>query len=149
MAVEVKVRPEVWHKSAAEELVSPTPFPTLSGVKDVTNEVRVDEMNEGMLPVTRCLCGAEWYAWQGPILCNSLANPYECPECHVKLFFSNAITVYALAETVPLAPECDCYDVHANLDLTEASCGCPCHKPLDRPEDPEYTVDIHGDLDVK
>ena len=24
--------------------------------------------------------------------------------------------------------QCDCYDVHANLDLTEFSCGCSCHR---------------------
>ena len=23
---------------------------------------------------------------------------------------------------------CDCWDVHENLDLTEYSCGCDCHK---------------------
>ena len=121
MAVEVKVRPEVWHRSAAEELVSPTPFPKLSGVKDVTAEVQTGEIDGESLPVTRCLCGMEWHAWEGPILSVYGDDPYECPECHVKLFFSNAVTVYALAETVP----------------------------LDKPEDPEYAVDIHGDLDVK
>mgnify|MGYP001617182398 CR=1 FL=1 len=24
--------------------------------------------------------------------------------------------------------DCDCWEVHADLDLTEASCGCDCHK---------------------
>lgn len=27
--------------------------------------------------------------------------------------------------------ECDCWDVHASVDLTAISCGCPCH--LDKP----------------
>ena len=26
--------------------------------------------------------------------------------------------------------ECDCYDVHYDLDLTEDTCGCPCHRKL-------------------
>ena len=90
-------------------------------LKDVTAEVRTGEIDGEMLPVTRCLCGAEWHPWEGPILHTGAENPYECPECHVKLYFTNQITVYALAETVP----------------------------LDKPEDPEYTIDIHGDLDVK
>lgn len=40
------------------------------------------------------------------------------------------------------ARECDCWDVHTNLDLTEATCGCPCH--MARVEGVPRSV--HGDL---
>ena len=33
-------------------------------------------------------------------------------------------------EPFPQEPaECDCRDVHTNLDLSDETCGCPCHAP--------------------
>ena len=108
-------------------------------LKDVTAEVRTGEIDGESLPVTRCLCGMEWEAWEGPILSVYGDDPYECPECHVKLFFSNQIIVYALAESVPEErthePGCPAIADDESDIVLDDYMRCVC-KPLDKPEDP-------------
>ena len=35
---------------------------------------------------------------------------------------------YSFIEEQLLPLLCDCWEVHTNLNLTETTCGCPCHK---------------------
>jgi hypothetical protein len=70
-------------------------------IRDVTAEVRFGAVDDGFLPMTRCLCGMEWVAWGGPILSTDPRHLYECPECHAKFHFSNTIKVWVDVTSSP------------------------------------------------
>lgn len=63
------------------------------GIYDITAEVRYGAIDDECLPLTKCACGAEWAAWEGPILQLGPDDPYECPECHAKLYWEQDIRV--------------------------------------------------------
>ena len=64
---------------------------------DVTDKVKICDADGEVLPLTECICGAEWDYWAGPFI-----HPYkdilltECPECHRKFWFK--IHVYEVVE---------------------------------------------------
>lgn len=61
--------------------------------QDVTAEVQYGSVDDELLPLTRCVCGAEWFAWEGPILQTDPSEPYECEHCHAKLYWEQDIRV--------------------------------------------------------
>lgn len=62
-------------------------------IYDITAEVKYEAIDDGLLPLTKCACGAEWVAWEGPILQTDSSTPYECPECHSKLYWEMDIRI--------------------------------------------------------
>lgn len=61
--------------------------------KDVTSGVDWGPADDENLPLTSCVCGAEWRTWDGPILSIYPEDPTECPRCGRKFYFYNAIHV--------------------------------------------------------
>ena len=62
--------------------------------RDVTPEVRFGNPDDESLPLTSCLCGAEWKLWDGPILSVYADDPTECPQCHRRFYFSLWVRVF-------------------------------------------------------
>lgn len=60
---------------------------------DVTERVGFQEPDSECLPLTRCVCGAEFRPWQQ---CVSIyvENAWECPKCKRRLLFSNVVRVF-------------------------------------------------------
>ena len=63
------------------------------GKKDVTNKIEFDNLTDGYLPITKCLCGQEFDDWNFLISIYS-DFPYECPNCGVKLYYENKIKIF-------------------------------------------------------
>ncbi len=60
------------------------------------------ELNDGeVLPITQCVCGAEFSAWAGS---SSFTigfypeHPKACPKCNRKLYFAIELNVYQVEE---------------------------------------------------
>ena len=64
--------------------------PTL---KDVTDQVDFGDVDAECLPLTECVCGERFRAWD-QVLGVYPDRPWVCPKCNTKLVFSNAIKVY-------------------------------------------------------
>jgi hypothetical protein len=62
---------------------------------DVTNQVNFQLNDDECLPLTKCVCGEYFEPWK-QIIPISPDNPWECPRCHSKLYWSTAIRVYEL-----------------------------------------------------
>ena len=63
------------------------------GDRDVTNLVRFGDNDSECLPITRCVCGATFPAWEFIIGIYD-DEPYGCPKCGRKLYFSVSIRVF-------------------------------------------------------
>jgi DNA-directed RNA polymerase subunit RPC12/RpoP len=61
--------------------------------KDVTFLVDFESNDDECLPITKCVCGETFPAWDF-IISIYPENAYECPKCNRKLFFSNSIRIY-------------------------------------------------------
>jgi len=59
---------------------------------NVTPYFRYGDIDGELLPITRCICGAEWKPWSGMVL--DWNDPTECPECGRKFTWSTSITIY-------------------------------------------------------
>jgi len=64
---------------------------------DVTNLVNFENNDNEYLPITKCVCGKEFIAWEF-IIDNDKNFCQKCPECGVKLYFKNKITVHQVIE---------------------------------------------------
>lgn len=62
-------------------------------VKDVTDAVQFGEIDGEALPLSKCVCGAKWHPWDGPILSVYADDPTECLNCGRKFYFTNTIRV--------------------------------------------------------
>lgn len=60
---------------------------------NVTDQVEFGPIDQEMLPLTKCVCGATWKAWAGPVLSVYADDPTACPECGRRLYFRNFIMV--------------------------------------------------------
>lgn len=60
---------------------------------DVTDKVDFSEIDGEHLPLTKCVCGAAFPAWE-EIVSIYPEHPWTCPKCGVKLVFSCAVRVY-------------------------------------------------------
>jgi len=64
---------------------------------DVTDQVEFEGNDDECLPITKCVCGARFGAWEFVI------NIYEdmahnCPVCGKKLYFRASVRVYEVEE---------------------------------------------------
>ena len=64
---------------------------------DVTNLVEYEGPDDECLPITKCVCGQKFRAWDF-IISIYKEDPYECPKCGAKLYFANSIHVYQTVE---------------------------------------------------
>jgi DNA-directed RNA polymerase subunit RPC12/RpoP len=64
-------------------------------IKDVTDQVDFENNDDEFLPLTKCVCGHRFHAWDFMLSIYD-NDPHECPHCGAKLFFSNAIRVYEI-----------------------------------------------------
>ena len=62
--------------------------------RDVTDQVGFGNNDDECLPITKCVCGATFPAWEFFISIYD-DEPYKCPECGLGLYFSLRIRVYA------------------------------------------------------
>lgn len=64
---------------------------------DVTKQVRFGGNDDELLPITQCVCGAKFKPWEFMIGVYK-DDPYKCPTCGAKLYFSWDITVYEIED---------------------------------------------------
>jgi hypothetical protein len=64
---------------------------------DVTEKVEFDWNDNECLPLTKCVCGAEFKLWTF-IISIYEDDPYYCPECKRGLFWTTRIKVYEVLE---------------------------------------------------
>lgn len=65
--------------------------------KDVTTLVDFENSDDEFLPLTKCVCGAKFSAWDF-VLSIYADAPKSCPECGRKFYFRNAIRVFQVEE---------------------------------------------------
>ena len=65
--------------------------------KDVTNLVDFSGNDGELLPITKCVCGEKFVAWNFSISIYR-ENAYSCPKCNRKLYLSLAIRVYEVVD---------------------------------------------------
>lgn len=64
---------------------------------DVTANVEFGNPDDEYLPLTRCVCGAEFEPWTNIIsVYGDPALIQSCPKCGRRLYFLQSITVYEL-----------------------------------------------------
>ncbi len=64
---------------------------------DVTDQVHYTWPDDESLPITKCVCGATFPAWEFTISIYA-DQAYQCPNCGRKLFYRNAIKVFEVQE---------------------------------------------------
>ena len=65
--------------------------------REVTTSVKYQLPDDEFLPITKCVCGQEFQAWDFTIsIYSNMAT--ECPKCKAKLFFSPRIAIYQLVK---------------------------------------------------
>ena len=64
---------------------------------DVTDRVEFQANDAEALPLTKCICGAKFPAWQEILTIYPENSPWECPQCGAKLFFDFAIRVFQIS----------------------------------------------------
>ena len=65
---------------------------------DITAGVEYGRPEEEHLPLLACICGESFRAWTEFVGKNS-SDPWQCPECGVKLIFGQQIKVLMLKES--------------------------------------------------
>jgi hypothetical protein len=70
----------------------------MADVIDVTDMVDFGNPDDECLPMTKCVCGHTWEMWGGFMISIYKNNASECPNCHRKLYFRQAIRVYQIEE---------------------------------------------------
>jgi DNA-directed RNA polymerase subunit RPC12/RpoP len=66
-------------------------------MKDVTSKVGYGSVDDESLPINRCVCGTEFGSWS-QIIGIYEDNPWECPNCHIRLVFRNRIRIFSVDE---------------------------------------------------
>ncbi len=64
---------------------------------DVTDQVDFRNPDDELLPVTKCVCGAEFNTWMFNISIYD-DQPTKCPQCGRKFVFHQIIRVYEVQE---------------------------------------------------
>ena len=65
--------------------------------RNVTKKVEFQNNDDECLPITKCVCGAQFIPWEFIISIYS-DDASSCPECGRKLYFCNEIQVYEVAK---------------------------------------------------
>lgn len=65
--------------------------------EDVTRLVSFGDPDGELLPMQYCVCGEKFAYWQ-EVLHSGSDDPWTCPKCGVKLYFTQSITVYEIKE---------------------------------------------------
>jgi DNA-directed RNA polymerase subunit RPC12/RpoP len=60
---------------------------------DVTDQVTFDDNDGESLPLTKCVCGQKFESWE-EVVSVYADEPWTCPHCGAKLFFSVNVKVY-------------------------------------------------------
>ncbi len=68
----------------------------MSEIIEVTDKVNFEYNDDECLPITKCVCGEKFVIWD-QILGVYKDNPWECPKCGAKLFFTINIQVYEVS----------------------------------------------------
>jgi len=66
-------------------------------IKDVTNLVYFDDYSDESLPITQCICGQKFGAWEFIISIYD-DDITKCPNCGTKLFFRSSIKVFQVID---------------------------------------------------
>jgi DNA-directed RNA polymerase subunit RPC12/RpoP len=69
----------------------------MAKIIEVTNDVDHENPDDEELPITKCVCGAEFKPWEHTISIYP-EDAYECPKCGVKLYFIQTIKIYQIVE---------------------------------------------------
>ena len=69
----------------------------MSKIVDVTKQVDFHFNDDEWLPITKCVCGEKFSAWDF-IISIYEDSPYKCPKCGAKLFWGSNIKVYQIIE---------------------------------------------------
>jgi DNA-directed RNA polymerase subunit RPC12/RpoP len=64
---------------------------------DVTKQVKFGNNDDECLPITKCICGQKFDVWDF-IISIYKDDPTVCPNCGIKLYFSNETRVYQVIE---------------------------------------------------
>ena len=64
-----------------------------ASVMDVTAQVDFQNNDDENLPLTKCVCGKKFPLWQ-EVLSIYPDNPWACPDCGAKLYFSVSLRVF-------------------------------------------------------
>lgn len=67
-------------------------------IKDVSEGFLIGSVDDECLPVHKCICGARSEGWPDYVLSIYEDSPIECPGCHRKFFFRNAIRIFEVIE---------------------------------------------------
>lgn len=59
---------------------------------DVTDQVAFDGNDDECLPLTKCVCGKKYPAWDA-IVSIYPERPFQCDECGAQLYFERSIRV--------------------------------------------------------
>lgn len=65
---------------------------------DVTSLVDFDNPDDEFLPMTACVCGANFPVWEFNISIYDDDSASECPKCHRKFYFRQSIRVYQVGD---------------------------------------------------
>lgn len=65
--------------------------------RDVTDLVQRGSIDDEVMPISKCVCGAEFPDWKFYISIYR-DTPYHCPSCNRGLYFSMQVRVYEVAE---------------------------------------------------
>lgn len=64
---------------------------------DVTKDLDWNNPDDECLPVTKCVCGAEFSPWKFFISIYD-DTPYACPKCGSKFFWRSSIKIFQVVE---------------------------------------------------
>lgn len=60
---------------------------------DVTDKIELGSVDDELVPITKCVCGAEFEWWHFYISIYP-DTPYGCPKCGREFYFENTVKVY-------------------------------------------------------
>lgn len=66
-------------------------------LKDVTHLVEFGDPDGENVPLIRCICGASWHSWEGPILHPDEGDPAECESCGRRFVIRLRTDVYEVS----------------------------------------------------
>ena len=71
---------------------------------DVTDKVNVGPVDDECTSLTKCICGAGWLPWSGPLITIYEDSATKCPNCGRRYFFVNAVRVFQVVPDNPHLP---------------------------------------------
>lgn len=96
-------------------------------MKDITSQVVLGSTSlEELQPIIQCKCGAKFKPWE-EVLGIYQDEPWECPQCGIKLYFERKLIVYEITDAVPANQSaCNCYEPGRIVGTLEGT-PCPIH----------------------